>query len=81
MIFLVVLKVIWMVEIPGLGALGTSVSNSCGSLLAAGSYDGHHMITLYDMQTMTVIRRLSLPGNNCLAFSPMMESRFVEYLI
>jgi hypothetical protein len=60
---------------PGLGRVQTSVFSFCGSLLEAGSPDGH-TVALYDMITLTVVRRLSLPGTmslglyNYLAFSP-----------
>jgi WD40 repeat protein len=66
----------YIVAMPGLGnRVQTSVFSFCGSLLAAGSPDGH-TVTLYDMITLTVVRRLSLPGTmslglyNYLAFSP-----------
>jgi WD40 repeat protein len=64
-----------IVDMPGLDRVGASAFSHCGSLLAAASF-GRRTVTLYDMRTMTVIRKLSFSPNmslghyNCLAFSP-----------
>jgi WD40 repeat protein len=46
-----------IVGMPGLGGVGTSAFSHCGSLLAATSPDGF-TVTIYNMITLTVVRRL-----------------------
>jgi hypothetical protein len=63
-----------IVDMSGLDGLKTSAFSHCGSLLAAAAPDDN-IVTLYDMRTMTVLRKLSIPQNtlgpyDCLAFSP-----------
>jgi WD40 repeat protein len=65
-----------IVDIPGLGGVKTSAITNCGSLLAAASPGDCSTVTLYDIETMTVVRKLPLSRNmslsryNGLAFSP-----------
>jgi WD40 repeat protein len=65
-----------IVDMPGLGEFETSAFTTCGSLLVAAS-PGDSTVTLYNMRTMMVVRRLSLSiqrttngYTNCVAFSP-----------
>jgi WD40 repeat protein len=67
------------VRMPGLfalGGVGISALSNCGSLLAAATPDDN-IVTLYNMRTMTVLRKLTIPRNmslgsygGLLAFSP-----------
>jgi WD40 repeat protein len=62
-----------IIDMPGLGQVGTSVFSHCGSLLAAVSRGSGRMVTLYNMRTMSVVRRLTIPRflhYGGLAFSP-----------
>jgi WD40 repeat protein len=64
-----------IIDMPGLGHVGTSASSHCGSLSAAVRLDSGHIVTLCNMRTMNVVRRLTIPRGNmlyhdCLAFSP-----------
>jgi WD40 repeat protein len=74
-----------IVDMPGLGdSVQTSAFSHCGSLLAATSYS-NHTVTLYNMITLTVVRRLPLPRNmslgtwNSLAFSPDGKTLVLRY--
>jgi WD40 repeat protein len=51
-----------IVDMSGLDGVKTSAFSHCGSLLAYSSPDGD-TVTLYDMKTLTVVRRLSIPRN------------------
>jgi WD40 repeat protein len=64
-----------IVDMPGLDQVWQLAFSYCGSLLAAVSADGT-IVTLFNMRTMTVVQRLTIPRSiarrpyTCLAFSP-----------
>jgi WD40 repeat protein len=80
-----------IVDMPGLGSVQTLTFSHCRSLLAAVSLGGGGgAVTIYNMLTLTVVRRLPLPGDmylapyNCLTFSPdgkTLVLRFTNYVI
>jgi WD40 repeat protein len=70
-----------IVDLPGLGQVRKAAFSHCGSLLAAWSYEGFQLgdgsihVSLYDMKTMSVVRRVTMddftPGpHNFFTFSP-----------